>query len=144
MDIVRLADNFGAMEDRVAALEAELKEAKADRDAAMEALVDVMTEEEVPVISRNGFRYSLQEANRYQKLGADKLAEAGVDFFEVLRNEGYGDLITETVNANTLHSAMKAYVAENGELSPELSQVVGVFERVKVTKKKETAKAGRK
>lgn len=144
MTIMEQVDRYGDLLDKKKELEDQLKDVKGQLDEEKDKLYKMMVDEECPVISRNGFRYSLQEKNRYSKLGDEKLAAAGVDFFEVLREEGFGDLITETVNANTLNSTMKAYVEENGELSEELAEVIGVFESYDITKKKETVKAGKK
>ena len=53
--------------------------------------------------------------------------------FDALRAEGYGDMITETVNANSLSSFVKEQIAENGdELPGWLHGLVNVFEKTTV------------
>ena len=51
-----------------------------------------------------------------------------------LKANGYGDLVTETVNANTLASFAKERMAESetGELPSWLDAVVSTFEKVSV------------
>ena len=52
---------------------------------------------------------------------------------KALRAEGYGDMITETVNANSLSSFVKEQIAENGdELPGWLRGLVNVFEKTTV------------
>ena len=53
--------------------------------------------------------------------------------FDALRAEGYGDMITETVNANSLSSFVKEQIAENGDELPSwLHGLVNVFEKTTV------------
>ena len=52
---------------------------------------------------------------------------------EALRGEGYGDMITETINANNLSAFVKEQIAENGDALPEwLDGLVSVFEKTTV------------
>ena len=55
------------------------------------------------------------------------------ELFDALRAEGYGDMITETVNANSLSSFVKEQIAENGDELPSwLHGLVNVFEKTTV------------
>ena len=50
-----------------------------------------------------------------------------------LKDNGYGSLVVETVNANTLSSFVKEQKAENNDEVPSwLSDVISVFEKVSV------------
>ena len=70
------------------------------------------------------------------------LQERGLDFFEVLGEQGLGELIKETVNAGSLQSAMKEIADENdGELPPELDEIVSSYEMTDITRRKSTNKA---
>ena len=54
------------------------------------------------------------------------------ELFDALRAEGYGDMITETVNANSLSSFVKEQIAENGDELPSwLHGLVNVGEPLK-------------
>ena len=61
-------------------------------------IAQMMVDEEKPDTTVDGFKYSLQEKTIYSKIGEDKLMEKGLDFFEILREEGFGDLIVERGN----------------------------------------------
>lgn len=143
MELYNLIDEYKELLDR----KEELADATKMNNAAIEDVKQKIAQEminnESPVVSRNGFRYSLAEKTMYSKKAEETLMEEGLDFFDVLRNEGLGDLIVETVNARTLSSSMKAYVEENGELSEDLAKCINVYETYDIQKRKETNKAGK-
>ena len=143
MELYNKIDQYKALLDRKDELESQTKENNAAIEELKQQITQEMIDNESPVISRNGFRYSLVEKTRYSKKAEETLMEEGLDFFEVLRNEGLGDLIKETVNVNTLSSSMKAYVEENGELSEDLARCLNVYETFDIQKRKETNKAGK-
>ena len=143
MELYNKIDQYKALLDRKDELESQTKENNAAIEELKQQITQEMIDNESPVISRNGFRYSLVEKTRYSKKAEETLMEEGLDFFEVLRDEGLGDLIKETVNANTLSSSMKAYVEENGELSEDLARCLNVYETYDIQKRKETNKAGK-
>lgn len=117
-----------------------------DNNAAIEKLkteiAETMIDEDIPSQGYGDYVYSLQDKIKYSKRGEAELQEKGLDFFEVLREQGFGDIIKETVNANTLQSTMKAVADENdGELPPELDEVVSSYEMTDITRRKSTNKA---
>ena len=57
--------------------------------------------------------------------------------YEALKNEGYGSLITETVNANSLSAFVKEQMADNDDILPNwLEGKVNVFDKVTVNLRK--------
>lgn len=60
------------------------------------------------------------------------------ELFDALRSKGFGELIYETVNANSLSAFVKEQIAENGgdELPDWLKGLVNVFEKTTVTVRK--------
>lgn len=100
-----------------------------------------MVDEEKPDTTVDGFKYSLQEKTIYSKIGEDKLMEKGLDFFEILREEEFGDLIIERVDSRTLNSAMNNLVEEIGELPEGLAECLSVYSQLKVSKRKANTKA---
>ena len=117
-----------------------------DNNAAIEKLkaeiAEMMIDEDIPSQGYGDYVYSLQDKIKYSKRGEAELQEKGLDFFEVLREQGFGDIIKETVNANTLQSTMKAVADENdGELPPELDEIVSSYEMTDISRRKSTNKA---
>lgn len=110
-------------------------------DTLEQEIAQMMVDEEKPDTTVDGFKYSLQEKTIYSKIGEDKLMEKGLDFFEVLREEGFGDLIVERVDSRTLNSAMNNLVEEIGALPEDLAECLSVYSQLKVSKRKANTKA---
>ena len=130
--LAELAKNYQTWCDQVAEMEADLKTAKHVRDNAKESLINAMVEEELDSFGHNGRRYALQSKTKYSAIGGMK-----EDLFDALRASGLGDIITETVNANTLNATMNQLAEENGgELPEEYIDCVNVYSFVDVSNRK--------
>lgn len=123
----------------------ELAEATKENNKAKKELeqeiCQMMVDEEKPSTVVDGYNYSLQQKTEYSKLGEEKLAEKGLDFLETLREQGLGYIIVERVDAQTLSSTCKGIVEENGELPKELAEVLSVYEKLTISRKKANTKA---
>lgn len=104
-------------------------------------IAQMMVDEEKPNTTVDGFTYSLQQKTMYSKKSEEALAEAGIVFFDVLREQGLGDIIVERVDPRTLQSTMKALVEEQGELPEELAECLTVYEQLGIGKRKANTKA---
>lgn len=109
--------------DKKDELAEQTKENNKKLDEIEQEIAQQMVDEEKPDTTVDGFKYSLQEKTIYSKIGEDKLMEKGLDFFEILREEGFGDLIVERVDSRTLNSAMNNLVEETGELPEVLAEL---------------------
>lgn len=122
----------------------ELAELTKENNAAKEQLeyeiCQMMVDEEKPNTVVDGFTYSLQQKTMYSKKSEEALAEAGIDFFDVLREQGLGDLIVEKVDPRTLNSSVSA-LAEDGELPEELAECLNIYEKLALSKRKANTKA---
>jgi len=122
------ADKLKALRDRKDELEAELKQVNMDIDNADWHLSNLMAETETQNFTRAGTMFCLTTKTRASARAGQK-----DELFAALRGEGYGDMITETVNANSLSSFVKEQIAENGDTLPEwLDGLVSVFEKTTV------------
>ena len=145
-DMVR--DYALLLEDK-ALLEKQTKDNNAAIEAAKKEIADQMLDDDCASIAIGGYSYSLTAKTKYSKKSEEALAEAGADFFAVLRQHGLGDLIKETVNAQTLNSTLREYAEQHdGELGDDLAAVINTFDynditRTKLTKKK-PGKKGKK
>jgi len=127
--------------DKKDELAEQMKENNKALDDLEQEIAQQMVDEEKPDTTIGGFKYSLQEKTIYSKIGEDKLLEKGLDFFDVLREEGFGDLIVERVDTRTLNSAMNNLVEETGELPENLAECLNVYSQLKVSKRKANTKA---
>ena len=127
-NMLEWADRLKALRDSKAELEAELKDVNARIDDADWHLSNLMAESETQNFTHAGTMFCLTTKTR-----ASAKAGRKDDLFEALRGEGYGDMITETINANNLSAFVKEQIAENGDALPEwLDGLVSVFEKTSV------------
>ncbi len=110
-------------------------------DAMKEQIAQQMIDDDCPKISCHGYTFSLSNKTMYSKKSEADLAAAEVDFFEVLREQGLGDLIKETVSPTTLRKTVAELVEEQGDMPEELAEVINSYETFDITRRKEKNKA---
>lgn len=126
--IFDLADKLKELKDRKKDLEAETKAITAEIDRLDLELSDAMAEAECERFSRNGNTFYLNS-----RLFASPASGRKDDMILALKDNGYGDLVTETVNANTLASFVKEQKTLNADEVPAwLADVVNIHEKVSV------------
>ena len=126
--LFELADELKALRDRKDALEAELKQTNMDIDNVDWHLSTLMAETETQNFTRAGTMFCLTTKTRASATEGMK-----DELFGALRAEGFGDLIYETVNANSLSAFVKEQIAENDDALPTwLDGLVNVFEKTTV------------
>lgn len=140
MDIVTMIDQYKELLDTKDQLADQTKENNKRLQEARDALTKAMIDAEMPKVSRNGFLYSLQDKTKYSKKACDN-----EEFFSVLEENGLGDLVKRTVDAQTLNSAMAAEVEKNdGILPEEYEDYINVYQFYDIAKRKETNKTAKK
>ena len=79
--------------------------------------------------------FRVEKNKGYTVMSNHHLRTAGrkEELFAALRGEGFGDLVYETVNANSLSAFVKEQISENGDTLPAwLDGLVNVFEKTTV------------
>lgn len=123
-----LADRLKALRDDKSEAERRLKDITAEIDTVDYELASLMAETETQNFTRAGVMFCLTTATR-----ASAATDRKDELFGALRSEGYGDLIYETVNANSLSAFVKEQLSENGDALPcWLDGLVNVFEKTTV------------
>lgn len=127
-EIFNMADKLKAAKDHKKELEAQVKEVGKEIEQLDLALSDAMAEADLDRFSRNGSTFYLTS-----RLFASPAEGRKEELMQTLKDRGYGSIVVETVNANTLASFVKELMAENGDAVPEwLAGVVSTFEKVSV------------
>ena len=91
-------------------------------------LSDLMAQEEVQSFRRAGTLFYLT-SHTY----ASPIAGRKADLYDALRAQGHGDIVVETVHAQTLSSFVRERIAENEDQLPGwLKGVVNTYEKVSV------------
>jgi predicted nuclease with TOPRIM domain len=127
-----LADRLKELRDAKKAAEEELKSINAEIDDVEYRLSELMISSEMQNFTRAGTMFCLSTTTR-----ASAAAGMKEELFDALRSKGFGELIYETVNANSLSAFVKEQIAENGDELPDwLKGLVNVFEKTTVTVRK--------
>ena len=132
MELKDAIAGYEALLDRKEELDRQTKENNAAIEAARRELADAMIDAEMEKVTSNGYSYNLGEKLCFTKKG-------GVDeeLFEVLRDDGLGDLIKETVNTRTLQTALKDLTEKNdGELPEQYSSLITVYRYMDVSRRR--------
>ena len=126
--IFELADTLKALKEQKKELDTQAKAITAEIERIDLDLSDAMAEAECERFSRNGSTFYLNS-----RLYAAPVAGRKGEMIMALKANGYGDIVTETVNANTLASFVKEQTTLNDDVTPAwLTEVVNTFEKVSV------------
>ncbi len=141
MEVKTIEDKMFKLADRLRELkvakrqaEQQVKDINAEIDETDYALSELMAENETQSFTRSGKMFFLTTTTR-----ASALSEKKTELYEVLKEKGFGDLVYETVNANSLSAFVKEQTVENEDLLPDwLDGLVTVFEKTSVGVRKTT------
>ena len=127
-DLFALADELRELRETKKCLEDELKAVGLEIDRVDTSLAQRMSDTETQNFTRNGTMFCLTSTTRASAAAGHK-----DELFEALREAGFGDLVYETVNANSLSAFVKEQTTENGDALPQwLDGLVTVFEKTTV------------
>lgn len=126
--IFALADRLKSLKEVKKDLEAQADAVGAEIAELDAQLSDAMAEAELDRFSRNGSTFYLKS-----RLFASPVAGRKDEMMAALKANGYGSLVVESVNANTLASFIKEQREVTGMDVPEwLDGTVSTFEKVSV------------
>ena len=126
-DIFSLADRLQDLKQQKSQLEDEIKAVNAEIAETESKVAGLMLEEEMQNFTRNGLIFYLST-----KIYASAVADRKEELFAWLKENGYGDLVYETVNANSLAAFIREQLEEVEELPEELAKLVNVYEKITV------------
>ena len=134
--IYSLSDKLKALKDEKASLEDKKKKVEEEIEETDEAMVALMIDTETPSFTRSGFTFSLTNTKR-----ASAVADCKSKLYEALKKEGHGDLVYETVNANSLSAFVKEQIENNDDELPDwLEGLVNVYDQKRIGVRKSTKK----
>ncbi len=126
--IFEMADRPKSLQEQKKDLKAQTKALGVEIAGLDEHLSDAMTEAELDRFSRNGTTFYLKS-----RLFASLTSVRKDEMVQTLKENGYGSLVVETVNANTLASFIKEQREVMGEDGPVwLGDIVSTYEKVSV------------
>jgi predicted nuclease with TOPRIM domain len=127
-DMFDLSDKLRQLREEKQALDERLKDCNAQIEDTEYRLSEMMAESETQNFTRSGMMFYLTTKTR-----ASAMPELKDDLYAALKAQGFGDLVTETVNHNSLSSFVKEQIEENGDALPGwLAGLVTVFDKTTV------------
>ena len=134
-DIFSLADRLQKLKEHKKRLDDETKSVNAMIEEVETQLAGLMVDQEMQNFTRNGRMFYLQT-----KTYARAVAERKQELYEWLKENGFGDLVYETVNTNSLAAFVREQLEEADELPEGLGELVNVYERTTVGMRKAPVK----
>jgi vacuolar-type H+-ATPase subunit I/STV1 len=132
LNMYDLAEQLKQLREKKKDVEQRVKDINTEIDKTEYALVQVMAETETQNFTRAGTMFSLTTKTR-----ASAIAGHRDELFSALKENGFGDLVYETVNANSLSAFVKEQIAENQDTVPDwLNGLVNVYEQTSVSVRK--------
>lgn len=133
-NMYELAEQLKQLREKKKEAEQQLKDIHAEIAQTEYQLSMQMAETETQNFTRAGTMFSLTTKTR-----ASAVAGRREELYAALKENGCGDLVYETVNANSLSAFVKEQIAENQDTVPEwLNGLVHVYEQTAVSVRKST------
>ena len=130
--LFELADKLKALKDEKKQKEIELKNISDLLFQTETKLSELMTLSEIQNFTHSGTTFSLKTS-----LKASTVSDKKEELYNLLKNSGYGDLITETINPSSLSAFVKEQMSENEDKLPSfLRGLINVFEKNTVSTRK--------
>lgn len=137
--ILDLADKLKELREKKKDIDDQVKANNAEIDSIEEQLVQAMLQEEMQNFNRAGTLFYLNT-----KVFASAIPEKKTDLYEALKENGFADVVVETVNSNTLSALVKEQIAEIDEVNDEgkpvlpewLNGLVNTYEKQSVGMRK--------
>lgn len=134
LNMYELAEQLKQLREEKKDAEQRVKDINADIDKTEYALVQLMAETETQNFTRAGTMFSLTTKTR-----ASAMAGRKDELYSALKENGFGDLVYETVNVNSLSAFVKEQISENQDTVPAwLNGLVNVYEQTSVSVRKST------
>lgn len=131
MDLT-LADKLRDLKLKKTQFESHVKEINAEIRNTEEQLYSDMMTEELQSFKKDGTLFYLSF-----KTYASPTAKMRERLCQTLKDNGYGDIVKETVNSNTLSAFVKEQEEENNDELPEwLNGLVNVYEKPSIGMRK--------
>ena len=128
-NMYELAERLKQLREKKKAAEQQLKDVHAEIEKTKYQHTMQKAETETQKFTRDGTKFSLTT-----KIRASAVAGRREELYAALKENGCGDLVYETVNANSLSAFVKEQIAENQDTVPEwLSGLVHIYEQTSVS-----------
>jgi hypothetical protein len=126
--VFTLADQLVALREEKQLCKDQLSDIEEALERVVNKLADAMADKEMQNFTRSGKMFFLTTKTRASAVGGESET-----LYNALEDNGFGDLVKRTVNANSLSSFVKEQIEENEDKLPDwLAALVNVFEQTTV------------
>lgn len=126
--------------EELRACKEELAEATKDINEELkkvqEEMVEQMVEEDVPSQGYGSYNYFPQTVRHYSFKSEELLSAEGKDKMAVMRENGYGFLIKESIAQRSLETVMKEAAESEEGIPEEVESILHTYEELKIVRRK--------
>lgn len=131
-DIFELADKLKKLKEQKKEHDDAAKEIEAQIKAVDQQMVQIMVDKEMQNFNRAGTLFYLNT-----KTYASPVPEKKPELFTTLKDEGFGDLVKETVDSRSLSAFVNEQIEQNGDKLPNwLEGLVNTFDKTTIGMRK--------
>lgn len=132
-DVFVLSDRLRVLKETKAQMEEAMKANNAEIEQVNQQMVDLMVNDELQSFNRNGKMFYLTT-----KIYASAVPDRKPELFSYLKDNGFGDMVQEQVNAQTLAAWVREQIAdtEDEQLPEGVRELVNVHPKTQVAIKK--------
>ena len=140
-----IIERYEYYKQRKADLKKEAETANEEFEKAEQELADLMIDSDEPITSLGEYQYALKISTKYNFKSMEALAELGIDDkYKVLKDNGFGFLVKETVDSRTLNTTINEALAEDGGGVPdEVMEIIKPYELTGISRTKLKTKAAK-
>lgn len=136
-ELIEKYEEIRARKERLAkektAAEEEYKQIQID-------LAEAITEIGEDSASNDGFVYSPKVQGKYSFRAQEDLEAEGLDKIEILKENGFGEIVKETVDWRTLNSTMKEVAESDDGIPEDVLGILNVYDEIIVSRTKKDTK----
>lgn len=136
-ELIEKYEEIRARKERLAkektAAEEEYKQIQID-------LAEAITEIGEDSASNDGFVYSPKVQGKYSFRAQEDLEAEGLDKIEILKENGFGEIVKETVDWRTLNSTMREVAESDDGIPEDVLGILNVYDEIIVSRTKKDTK----
>lgn len=134
--LIELLERYEELRECKDALADATKEINEEYKKVQEEIVEQMVEDDVPSQGYGSYNYYPQTVTHYSFRSEERLAALGMDKLAVMRENGYGFLIKESINQRSLGSVIKEAADSDEGIPEDVAAILSSHEELKIIRRK--------
>lgn len=134
--LITLIEKYEELRECKEELAEATKDINEELKKVQEEMVEQMVEEDVPSQGYGSYNYSPQTVQHYSFKSEELLLAEGKDKMAVMRENGYGFLIKESIVQRSLETVMKEAAQSEEGIPEEVEAILNTYEELKIIRRK--------